>query len=160
MRYLILIPLSICSALFCSQSPLLPSLPRRLHVAVEDGNIEQIGSLIALNVDPNVRFFNRTVLEVAVCYKRPAVIEYLIQKGAQLSDDIIMRLLRTGNEHYTIDDVITSLNILLMEGARPLETEIVPYGYLLPVMIAHGNIQTAHARVLELMCRYAKKKMF
>lgn len=138
--------------------PLFPSLLQRLHEAIAEGNVESIQSLIALSADPNINYLGRTALQNAMVYKNPEVIRCLIARGALLTDDIIERLLRSGNESYTIEQVIGSLNILLDSGA--LKGNVVNVqGYLTPVMIAHGDSDAMHRRIIALIQNYGKEKL-
>lgn len=139
--------------------PLLPSLLKRLHEAIDQGNIESIQSLIALSANPNAQYLNRTSLEAAVVYKNPVVIQCLINNGALLSDNIIELLLRSGNERYSIAQVIASLYILLDAGALKCDLSAIPQGYLTPVMLAHHNSDAIHKRIITLIQNYGKQKL-
>lgn len=145
----------ICAAL----PPLFPSLLPRLHDAIATGNVTDIQGLIALSADPDAFYQGRTALQTAVVYKNPDVIGYLISYGVALSDDIIERLLRSGNERYTIDQAITSLKLLLISGAHKGDLFVIPRGYLTPVMLAHGDSDAIHDRVTKMIQHHGKQKI-
>lgn len=139
--------------------PLFPSLLPRLHEAIANGNVTDIQALIALSADPNANYQGRTALQTAVVYKNPDVIGYLIGYGVALSDDIIDRLLRSGNERYTIDQAIASLKLLLIAGAHKGDVWTIPRGYLTPVMLAHADTDAIHEKVTKLINGYGKQKI-
>lgn len=139
-------------------APLLPSLIRRLHQAIAENHQDQVESLLALSADPNAVYLGATALQRAVIYKNPLIIRSLLQRGADLSDDIIERLLRTGNERYTIDGMLACLRILLVAGATT-ENIAVARGYLTPVMLAHGDGEAVHAIVIKEIRSHGKQKI-
>jgi hypothetical protein len=152
---LLYIPSMVCAAL----PPLFPSLLPRLHEAIANGNVTDIQALIALSADPNASYQGRTALQTAVVYKNPDVIGCLISYGVALSDDIIVRLLRSGNERYTIDQAIASLKLLLIVGAHKGDVLAIPRGYLTPVMLAHADSDAIHETVVKMIQRYGKMKI-
>lgn len=145
----------MCAAL----PPLFPSLLPRLHEAIERGNVADIQALIALSADPEALYQGRTALQTAVVYKNPDVIGYLISYGVTISDDSIDRLLRSGNERYTIGQAITSLKLLLIAGAHKGDLFAIPRGYLTPVMLAHSDSDAIHDRVTKMIQNYGKQKI-
>lgn len=149
--------LSLSPVIYAASPPLFPSLLQRLHEAIDQANIESIHALFALSADPNAKYLGQTSLEAAVVYKNPVVIQCLIRAGATLSDDIIERLLRSGNERYTIDQLIASLRLLLSAGA--LKSDVIPRGYLTPVMLAHSDSHAIHEKVSKLINDYGKEKL-
>lgn len=151
--------LCISSMICASLPPLFPSLLPRLHEAIARSNIADIHSLIALTADPNESYLERTALQTAVVYKNPEVIGLLLCYGANLSDDIIERLLRSGNEHYSIEQVIACLKMLLATGAHKGDVFAIPRGYLTPVMSAHSDTDAIHEKVTKLIQYYGKQKI-
>lgn len=145
--------------MYAALPPLFPSLLSRLHEAIERGNVTDIQALIALSADPDAFYQGRTALQAAVVYKNPDVIGCLISYGAALSDDIIDRLLRSGNERYTIDQAIASLKLLLIAGAHKGDVLAIPLGYLTPVMLAHADSDAIHEKVVLMIQRYGKMKI-
>jgi hypothetical protein len=139
--------------------PLFPSLLSRLHEAIATGNVIDIQALIVLSADPNASYQGRTALQAAAVYKNPDVIGCLISYGVALSDDIIDRLLRSGNERYTIDQAIESLKLLLIAGAHKGDVLTIPRGYLTPVMLAHADSDAIHEKVVKMIQRYGKIKI-
>jgi Ankyrin repeats (many copies) len=155
LKLLVCVPSLLHSAL----PPLFPSLVSRLHEAIERGDVEQMRSLIALSADPNELHQNRTALQAAVVYKNPEVIGYLLGCNVPLPDDIIVQLLRSGNQRYPIEHVFKSLKYLLMAGAHKGDVFAIPRGYLTPVVLAHGDSDGIHDRITKLIQYYGKQKI-
>lgn len=140
----------LCS-LFAALPPLLPSLNKRIHEAIESGNIQNLAALLALSTDPNALYLQRTTLQTAVIRKNPFVIGCLFAHGASLSADILERFLKAGNEHYTFNDLLASLQLLLDRGATIDTSTPLPQGYLLPIFLAQGNSDAQHAQITEMI---------
>lgn len=160
MRILISVLFAIaCFKLFSAQPPPVPFLTWRLHKAIEDNDIERMQSLLVLNVDVNELYLGRTALETAVCCKKPDIIGCLIDHRAHVSADIVFRFLKSGHMNYTIEEAFDSLQLLLNAGAIVASLEQIPRGYLAPVMLAHGDSDAIHTKVVEMLSAAGKHKI-
>lgn len=135
-----------------------PELSEFLHDAIAKGNIVKIEELIARGAYPNGLYLGRTALQAAVVYKNPSVIGCLLTHIDLGKDDIIVRLLRSGNERYTISDVISSLKILLAADAHVPNMDEIPRGYLIPAMLDGKDPEAIHEQVIKMLHHYGKQK--
>ncbi len=155
-----------------------------LHQAAEEGNIEQIQSLIAGGVDINAPdSYGQTALERAAFEGRASVVELFLFKGARVNtrnrygrtplhvaamrdfEDVARLLLAAGAEVDAKNDQgLTPLHIAVLFGRKDVAALLIARGASLEAGGREGHtslslaIREGHTQVAELLRKHGAKE--